>query len=59
MQRLTVDAAGVRTSLIDTGRGRPTIVHGTSSSAETGWAPILARLAERRRCTVPDPPARA
>lgn len=55
MQRLTVDAAGVRTSLIDTGRGRPTIlVHGTSSSAETGWAPILARLAERRRCLVPD-----
>lgn len=47
MQRLTVNAQGIRTSLIESGTGRPTIlVHGTSSSAEMGWAAIPPRLSK-------------
>ncbi len=55
MQRRTIHANGVRTSLIDVGAGRTAIlVHGTSSSADTGWATILPQLAERRRCLALD-----
>ncbi|KWW37040.1 alpha/beta fold hydrolase [Cupriavidus metallidurans] len=52
MQRLNVDAPGIpRTSVLDAGQGRPTIlIHGTSSSAEMGWAQLLPRLAAKRRC---------
>ncbi|MGE8317115.1 MAG: alpha/beta fold hydrolase [Comamonas sp.] len=51
MQRVNVNCLGAATSVLDAGQGRPTIlVHGTSSSAETGWAALLPRLAEKRRC---------
>lgn len=55
MQRRSLNANGIRTSLIEAGTGRPTILlHGTSSSAESGWATILPQLAERRRCLALD-----
>ncbi|MDF3835180.1 alpha/beta fold hydrolase [Cupriavidus basilensis] len=55
MQRLTIGSEGIRTSLIEAGTGRPTIlVHGTSSSAESNWAALLPGLAQHRRCLALD-----
>ncbi|MHA7679745.1 alpha/beta fold hydrolase [Cupriavidus sp. PET2-C1] len=55
MQRLEIASEPIRTSLIEAGTGRPTLlVHGTSSSAETNWAALLPGLALRRRCLALD-----
>lgn len=55
MRRRLVHANAVGTSIIEAGSGRPTIlVHGTSSSAEAGWAAIMPRLASGRRCLAID-----
>ena len=51
MQRVSVNVPGAQTSVLDVGQGRPTIlIHGTSSSAEMGWATMFPRLAAKRRC---------
>jgi pimeloyl-ACP methyl ester carboxylesterase len=52
MQRVNVTLPGSpATSVLDEGQGRPTIlIHGTSSSAEMGWATLLPQLAAKRRC---------
>ncbi|ARU04266.1 esterase [Comamonas serinivorans] len=51
MPRVTVNVPSVQTSVLDDGQGRPTLlIHGTSSSAEMGWAALLPRLSAKRRC---------
>jgi len=51
MPRVNVNVPSVQTSVIDEGRGRATLlIHGTSSSAEMGWGPVLPVLSAGRRC---------
>ncbi|MEN3930696.1 alpha/beta hydrolase [Microvirga sp. W0021] len=55
MKRQLVQTNGISTSILEAGRGRPTILlHGTSSSALMGWGPLLPELGKTRRCLAPD-----
>jgi pimeloyl-ACP methyl ester carboxylesterase len=51
MPRTSVNVPSVKTSVIDEGQGRPTVlIHGTSANADMGWTASLPRLAAKRRC---------
>src|SRR5947207_8959450 len=54
----TVELAqlGVRTRLLDAGRGPPVVMlHGNPDNADE-WRPLIERLSDRYRCIAPDFP---
>jgi pimeloyl-ACP methyl ester carboxylesterase len=52
-----LDVAGTSTAVVEAGDGPPLILlHGGIECGGPIWAPVIARLAERRRVVVPDLP---
>ena len=52
-----LDIEGVETSVLEAGDGPPLVLlHGGIECGSAYWAPVVARLAERRRLVMPDLP---